>query len=319
NNIVSGTPAGSGDMTQATYDVAGDGKIDPAAGGTDLDTSGSTGVPRVDAGTWSVVLDNLGASAAPTVNDDSSSGYSVSSRWYDEWADRAYVCLDASVGAAVWIEITQTATLGLADLTDVGSAGTTAGNVLRADGSAYQGGQLGHGDLSSVSADQHHAQQHDIDATADHVGVSGGTQDNLVSLDANNLPADSGITKADVPQSRVVWVNIPLTGEGSDISTGLAEVDVNLPPGTIQAVRILSPDTGSITLDLWVDSYANYPPTDADSICGGNEPALSSAQKMADSTLTSWTTSIAEDDILALNVDSCTGIQSCTLALKLQV
>lgn len=46
---------------------------------------------------------NLAAAVAPTVNEDSSAGYSVGSRWIDTTADRAYVCVDASVGAAVWL------------------------------------------------------------------------------------------------------------------------------------------------------------------------------------------------------------------------
>lgn len=48
----------------------------------------------------------LDAVIAPTVGDDSSAGYSVQSRWTDISADKEYVCLDATVGAAVWTEIT---------------------------------------------------------------------------------------------------------------------------------------------------------------------------------------------------------------------
>lgn len=51
-------------------------------------------------------LNNDGASAAPTVNDDSGDGYSVGSRWLDTTADKEYVCTDASSGAAVWVETT---------------------------------------------------------------------------------------------------------------------------------------------------------------------------------------------------------------------
>lgn len=49
---------------------------------------------------------NLSASAAPTVNDDSGDGYAVGSFWCDTTADNAYICLDATVGAAVWKIIT---------------------------------------------------------------------------------------------------------------------------------------------------------------------------------------------------------------------
>ncbi|MDQ3803274.1 MAG: hypothetical protein M3416_05405 [Acidobacteriota bacterium] len=48
---------------------------------------------------------NLAASAAPA-NEDSGDGYAVGSVWIDTTADDAYVCLDASVGAAVWKKTT---------------------------------------------------------------------------------------------------------------------------------------------------------------------------------------------------------------------
>ena len=59
---------------------------------------------------------NLTATIAPTVTDDFDSGYSVGSRWIDEVADKEYVCLDSTVGAAVWTETT--------------SAGAGAGDML---------------------------------------------------------------------------------------------------------------------------------------------------------------------------------------------
>lgn len=51
------------------------------------------------------ILNNYTATAAPTVDDDSGDGYSVGSAWIDVTADKAYICLGATVGAAVWEEI----------------------------------------------------------------------------------------------------------------------------------------------------------------------------------------------------------------------
>lgn len=48
------------------------------------------------------------ATTPPTVNDDSSVGYSIGSHWVDITGDKAYVCVDASVGAAIWVETTST-------------------------------------------------------------------------------------------------------------------------------------------------------------------------------------------------------------------
>jgi hypothetical protein len=53
-----------------------------------------------------LLLHKFNATAAPAITDDSGDGYSVGSRWIDTTADKEYVCLDASVGAAAWTETT---------------------------------------------------------------------------------------------------------------------------------------------------------------------------------------------------------------------
>ncbi len=70
----------------------------------------ATGQLRSTTGTGvvSVLKDNIGASVAPAVSDDSDDGYSIGSRWYDTTADKEYVALDVTVGAAVWKETTIT-------------------------------------------------------------------------------------------------------------------------------------------------------------------------------------------------------------------
>lgn len=73
---------------------------------------------------------------------------------------------------------------------------------------------------------------------------------------------------------------------------------------TITRVRLLHDQASTTTVDVWKDTYANYPPTNADTITGGNEPATAAAVKDEDSTLTSWTTSVAEGDVMAGNVDA---------------
>lgn len=140
DTIAWAAPAGTGDMLKATYDGDTDGLIDAAAGGTELDTSGSTGVPRIDSGTWSVIKDNWAAGAPPTVNDDGINGYAVGSYWIDTTNDKAYVCVDASTAAAVWTETTSgltSHTLDSASHTDVTAITEAQGQVLYYDGSNW--------------------------------------------------------------------------------------------------------------------------------------------------------------------------------------
>ena len=60
----------------------------------------------VDATTSAILLNNWTAIIAPTVTDDSAAGYAIGSEWTDVTADKSYKLVDASVGAAVWKEIT---------------------------------------------------------------------------------------------------------------------------------------------------------------------------------------------------------------------
>ena len=48
---------------------------------------------------------NYSATSAPTANDDSGDGYSIGSWWVNVTSDEAYLCVDATVGAAVWTKI----------------------------------------------------------------------------------------------------------------------------------------------------------------------------------------------------------------------
>lgn len=113
---------------------------------------------------------------------------------------------------------------------------------------------------------------------------------------------------------------ITIDGGGSDITTGVKGF-VQLPTGgTIVRATILSTDAsataGSIVIDVWKDTYANYPPTDADSITAAAPPTLSAANKNTDATLTGWTTSVTALDIVGFNVDSCSGITRVTLIIE---
>lgn len=84
--------------------------INVAASGAmmDSDISDDEGFLRkISANTYEAMQSNLTAIIAPTVNDDSGDGYKICSMWIDIIADKAYICLDNTLTAAVWTEITQ--------------------------------------------------------------------------------------------------------------------------------------------------------------------------------------------------------------------
>lgn len=85
---------------------------------------------------------------------------------------------------------------------------------------------------------------------------------------------------------------------------------------TITQWTLVADASGSIVIDVWKDTYANFPPTDADSIAGSELPTLSSQQKNQDTSLSTWTTSVSAGDVLGFNVDSATTVKQVTLTLK---
>jgi hypothetical protein len=109
-----------------------------------------------------------------------------------------------------------------------------------------------------------------------------------------------------------------IDGGGSAISTGV-KGDLEIPFAcTIEEVTVLADQTGSIVVDIWRDSYANFPPTVADTITASAKPTLSSANKTQNATLTGWTTSLNAGDILRFNVDSAATVQRVSIILQVR-
>jgi len=139
--------------------------------------------------------------------------------------------------------------------------------------------------------------------------------ENELGLNPKNDFADVAARLNSLEIAGIVFI---IDGGGSAITTG-EKGHLRIPfKCEIQRVTLLADQSGSIKIDIWKDTYANFPPTDADSICGGNEPEISSAQKYQDSTLSGWTKTINAGDILAFNVDSAATIERVTLVLKVR-
>jgi hypothetical protein len=109
---------------------------------------------------------------------------------------------------------------------------------------------------------------------------------------------------------------IVIDGGGSAIATGIY-ADLPIPRDFyVTAAKMYADQSGSLVVDIWSDTDANYPATDADSITSSAPPTISSATKSSDSTLTGWTKLIPAGNILRFNVDSCSSITRATLVLE---
>lgn len=109
---------------------------------------------------------------------------------------------------------------------------------------------------------------------------------------------------------------VTFDGGGSTLVVG-SKVYVFMPyAGTITKITLIADVSGSVVLDIWKDTYTNYPPTIADTITASAKPTLSSAQKGQDSTLTGWTKTFSAQDTFVINVDSCSTITKLTLIVE---
>ena len=107
-----------------------------------------------------------------------------------------------------------------------------------------------------------------------------------------------------------------IDGGGSAITTG-GKGHLEVPfTCTLQQVSLLADQSGFIKVDVWKDTYDHYPPTNGDSICGGNEPEIAGERKYRDSALSGWIKVLNRGDILAFNIDSCTAITRAVICLK---
>lgn len=111
-------------------------------------------------------------------------------------------------------------------------------------------------------------------------------------------------------------INVVIDGGGVALTTG-RKIDLYCPFAfAINEVTMGADQSGSVVVDIWKDTQANYPPTVADTITASAKPTITTATKSQDATLTGWTTAVAAGDWLTFNVDSATTITRVTLALK---
>src|SRR5574341_1866304 len=112
-------------------------------------------------------------------------------------------------------------------------------------------------------------------------------------------------------------INFIMDWGGSVLSSG-QKGHVSIPfDCTITEVALLADRNGNAIVDLWKDTYDNFPPDGSDSICISNKPTITSSNKMRDLSLSGWTKIISAGDIISFVLTSGSTIQRLTVALKL--
>ena len=201
------------------------------------------------------------------------------------------------------------AALAVANAADASNAGylaissTTGVNVI-------DSGKTGSGTYNPLALYTNGAEKARLTTTgALSFGASGtayGTSGQILTSQGNASPQWVSLTVA---------IPVVMSGGGFLLSTGV-KAYLEIPFSCVIYQWSLLADTStSAVVDIWKDTFANFPPTVADSITASATPTLTATNKNQSSTLTGWTTTINAGDILAFNVNSNSAATLLTLSL----
>jgi len=223
----SGRAIVAADIPSLAASKIGSGTLLHERGGLEADVSAYAGVPYIVSGTTVELKMNFGGTVAPTANDDSGDGYRVGSRWIDIVADAEYVCVNSTLGAAVWLDTSggSSSVSQLADLSDVGAAADTANFVLATPNSingVYSGRALVANDIPNLNTSKltggtlalaRGGLAADLSAYDGVIRVASGATSNLkYNLSATTDPAVTSDTAAGYSVGSR-WINVTLDKE----------------------------------------------------------------------------------------------------------
>lgn len=204
---------------------------------------------------------------------------------------------------AAWQLLNSTGSSGITQLTGDVTAGPGSGSQV----ATIANDAVTFAKMQNIATDKLIGRDTAASGDPEEIGVTSGIE--------FNGSQSIGLTAAE----RTRQIGITIDGGGSAITTGVKGYKSFPVAGTITGVRMLADQSGSAVVDIWKDTYANFPPTNADSITASAKPTISAAQKSEDTTLTGWTTSVSAGDVFAFNVDSATTITRLTLELTIVV
>jgi hypothetical protein len=153
----------------------------------------------------------------------------------------------------------------------------------------------------------------------------GGSSGDVIETDPIWTAEKTGYLKLDQTTPQTITGGVPIGLEGSYthkiifnmIGTADEQAWVQVPfDCTITSYELTADQSGSIVIDLWKDTFTNFPPTVADTITAAAKPTLSSAQASTDSALTGWTKTLSAGDYLLANVDSADTLEKAILIIN---
>jgi hypothetical protein len=142
--------------------------------------------------------------------------------------------------------------------------------------------------------------------------VSGATNEHVLTKDT---ATGNVIFKASAGGGGTASFGITIDGGGAAIGTGFKGYILIPFACTVTKWEIFADQTGSIVIDIWKGTYGTLPSSSGDSIADSEKPTVSSAVKGQDTSLTTWTTAINANDVIAFNVDSCSTIERINLII----
>ncbi|HEX2653569.1 MAG TPA: hypothetical protein VHN11_07960 [Xanthobacteraceae bacterium] len=111
-------------------------------------------------------------------------------------------------------------------------------------------------------------------------------------------------------------IEYTLDGMGQPLVAGQMGSPLEVPFAcTIQRITLVADAVGACSVDIWRAPFASLPPVIANSITGGNLPALNASQTFQDTALASWNTMLNAGDFLAFVVNNPSGISRLTVSL----
>lgn len=136
----------------------------------------------------------------------------------------------------------------------------------------------------------------------------------VANADLGDISVSSGVWSLDI--GKACSIVFPIDAGGTAITTG-AKGWVRVPFAcTLTSYELTVDTSATITIDVWKDTYANFPPDNTDTITNGHEPAISAGIKEQDTDISDWTTvTVSAGDYIKINVDANDSATKAVLTL----